>query len=323
MSHSTINIFYLLLFLILLVIVAPSHPDPAFSRLTSDISRYGPKEIRAILERLPHSVVGNGSARTDLMAILMSYPGFCVALETDASGKLFVVMSNRTKIPYDDGKKKDFEAKLNNPDLQDMLSQVYRPGPVTEPAAKNHDPGRFRVTGFFKAVYGSAKREVRANLVPVSFCGKTVLFNKRNGAADALKRVGSGLQLLLRKRPDLGRFVSPIGGTFAWREISGTTRLSPHSFGIAIDLNPKQGDYWRWNKGSFDLLHHLRRYPIEIVDIFERNGFIWGGKWSHYDSMHFEYRPELLLKARNLSVRIQGKEWKKTTKTRRLKGSYL
>ena len=32
----------------------------------------------------------------------------------------------------------------------------------------------------------------------------------------------------------------------------------------------------------------------EIVDIFERHGFIWGGKWYHYDTMHFEHRPELL-----------------------------
>jgi hypothetical protein len=28
--------------------------------------------------------------------------------------------------------------------------------------------------------------------------------------------------------------------------------------------------------------------------IFEKHGFIWGGKWYHYDTMHFEYRPELL-----------------------------
>jgi hypothetical protein len=30
----------------------------------------------------------------------------------------------------------------------------------------------------------------------------------------------------------------------------------------------------------------------EIVDIFERRGFVWGGKWYRYDTMHFEYRPE-------------------------------
>ena len=26
----------------------------------------------------------------------------------------------------------------------------------------------------------------------------------------------------------------------------------------------------------------------------EAEGFIWGGRWYHYDTMHFEYRPELL-----------------------------
>jgi hypothetical protein len=36
------------------------------------------------------------------------------------------------------------------------------------------------------------------------------------------------------------------------------------------------------------------RYPQEIVEIFEKHGFIWGGKWSHFDLMHFEYRPEML-----------------------------
>jgi hypothetical protein len=27
--------------------------------------------------------------------------------------------------------------------------------------------------------------------------------------------------------------------------------------------------------------------------VFEAERFIWGGKWYHYDTMHFEYRPEL------------------------------
>jgi peptidoglycan L-alanyl-D-glutamate endopeptidase CwlK len=31
------------------------------------------------------------------------------------------------------------------------------------------------------------------------------------------------------------------------------------------------------------------------VTIFENHGFIWGGKWYHFDTMHFEYRPELLV----------------------------
>ena len=35
--------------------------------------------------------------------------------------------------------------------------------------------------------------------------------------------------------------------------------------------------------------------PTEIVAIFEKHGFIWGGKWYHFDTMHFEFRPELLV----------------------------
>jgi hypothetical protein len=35
------------------------------------------------------------------------------------------------------------------------------------------------------------------------------------------------------------------------------------------------------------------RIPQFIVDAFEAEGFIWGGRWYHYDTMHFEYRPEL------------------------------
>ena len=34
--------------------------------------------------------------------------------------------------------------------------------------------------------------------------------------------------------------------------------------------------------------------PQKIVDAFEAEGFVWGGRWYHYDTMHFEYRPELL-----------------------------
>ena len=40
------------------------------------------------------------------------------------------------------------------------------------------------------------------------------------------------------------------------------------------------------------------RVPAAIVEIFERHGFIWGGKWYHYDTMHFEYRPELIALAK-------------------------
>jgi len=58
-----------------------------------------------------------------------------------------------------------------------------------------------------------------------------------------------------------------------------------------IDINVKYSAYWRWNKGKY---RYRNSIPYAIVKAFEDNGFIWGGKWYHYDTMHFEYRPELL-----------------------------
>ena len=69
-----------------------------------------------------------------------------------------------------------------------------------------------------------------------------------------------------------------------------------HAFGAAIDLNV--AGYWLWQKRrDAAQIAYRNRIPQEIVDIFERHGFIWGGKWYHYDTMHFEYRPEMIAPA--------------------------
>jgi peptidoglycan LD-endopeptidase CwlK len=39
------------------------------------------------------------------------------------------------------------------------------------------------------------------------------------------------------------------------------------------------------------------------VRVFEKHGFIWGGRWYHYDTMHFEYRPELIAMGADRRVR--------------------
>jgi hypothetical protein len=32
-----------------------------------------------------------------------------------------------------------------------------------------------------------------------------------------------------------------------------------------------------------------------VVRYFEDEGFVWGGKWLMFDTIHFEYRPEILV----------------------------
>jgi hypothetical protein len=183
---------------------------------------------------------------------------------------------------------------LDNPDLEDMMSQKYTKGSDWgEPPAENFEPGRIRYEPFFTKMYGSSSGEVSGNLVNVkwlpSLCGCTIQFNNVNGAADKMREVSDEIEATLGV--EFHKYISKTAGTFNWRKIAGTNRISTHAFGTAIDINTKYSNYWQWD-GNMVWKNQI---PIEIVEIFEKHGFIWGGKWYHYDTMHFEYRPELLV----------------------------
>lgn len=194
---------------------------------------------------------------------------------------------------FEDGREKSFAQREENPDLADTLHDSYPDRLSYDAWPENFDPGRYRVDEFFKALYGATEREVASQLVTVNFCGHKVKFNKNNGAAEALEAVGAELEGLKAKVPVVRPYLSSMGGTFAWRTIAGTSRLSAHSYAVSIDLNPDLGGYWRWEKkASLSDMARRRKYPEEIVSVFEKHKFIWGGKWYHFDLMHFEYRPE-------------------------------
>jgi len=228
----------------------------------------------------------------DLELIRRSYPEAVRSVEPGG-----LVLADGARVPYDDGLAKSSEEALDTPDIQDMLAQPYPLERVTAEPAPGFHPGRRRVMALFKAVYGHTAQEVKANLAPVEFLGRGVLFNARNGAAQALAEAGRELSAWLAAHPEHRGRLLPLSGTFAWRPIAGSERLSMHSFGAAIDLNARTNGYWRWGKGG-DALAQRTAFPAEAVEIFERHGFIWGGKWAEYDIMHFEYRPELVAKAR-------------------------
>ena len=196
-----------------------------------------------------------------------------------------------TEFLWDDGRDKTFEQKLSSPDLEDTVSMTYPIGEPGEPPEPDEDPGRIRHDGFLQHVYGDSEAEVRDNLVSVEWPGEgTVAFNERNGAAAALEAVADELTDL---PGEYKKYFTETAGTFNWRTISGTERMSAHSYAIAIDLNVDYSNYWRWQDKTGENLEYENRIPWAIVEVFERHGFIWGGKWHHYDTMHFEYRPEL------------------------------
>ena len=89
-----------------------------------------------------------------------------------------------------------------------------------------------------------------------------------------------------------------------WRNIAASQSRSFHAYGSAIDLLPKSlgglETYWLWTANKtpdwWNVPYEKRFHPPgEVIHAFESFGFVWGGKWRYFDTMHFEYRPEILV----------------------------
>ncbi len=224
----------------------------------------------------------------------LAYPEHIAGVADDQ-----ILWRDGTRIAIDDGRGvKSFEDLLTAPDLQDIFASEYPTGDPSPPPL-DADPGRARPEAFFDRMYGNCRKgEATKNLVEVAWMpsrGKTkVKVTRVNGVADKLREVSAELERLPRK---FDVYLKPIAGTYACRVIAGTERLSTHGHGIAIDIALKHAHYWRWSKPDASGRYAWRNeIPPDIVRIFEKYGFIWGGRWYHYDTMHFEYRPELLIK---------------------------
>jgi len=221
-----------------------------------------------------------------LDALVAAYPDFLASHDGRD-----IIWKDGTRMPVGPTHKA-FDDKLRHASILDQLSIRYVRGPLEK--APHEDPGRFRNVAFFDKMYGDcSKREVQRRLTKVAWLPKSgggfVMITTVNGIADRLRAISTELDAL---PPELKKFAFPSAGTFNCRTVKDTGVRSMHAWGAAIDINTKFADYWLWSpKGS----GYRNRVPDEIVQIFEKHGFIWGGKWYHFDTMHFEYRPELLL----------------------------
>lgn len=246
------------------------------------------------------ALAGDSSIPKGARILMSVYPDF---VKDYKNGKL--VMSDGSTLTYDDGRKKSFVELLDDADPEDMFAFKYDLDSWTP--GKMQDAGRSRCEALFKKMYGTSEGAVRKTLAPVRWpfgqatSGggvnkniKTVRFTKVNGANKQLEKVVAELE----KHPELHKYLAQ-SGAFYWRPVRGAKRLSAHSYGMTIDIGVKFSDYWRSHaKDENATVAYRNKYPHEIVEIFEKYGFIWGGRWYHYDTMHFEYRPEILMDAR-------------------------
>jgi hypothetical protein len=257
-------------------------------------------DIEALVLSLPDSFHHDQKLVPILTALAAAYPKALQALEIRSDQRLLVCLAGQ-KFVYDDGITKTFDERLDHPDIEDMFYQTYPLANSSDRLPKDFDPGRYRVEALFMALYGDSESAVARNCVAVEFCGHSVKFNARYGAAEALRAVSADLSPLLVKKPELRSYVAKLAGTFNWRKVAGTDKLSNHSFATAIDLNVDKAAYWRWVSPVQLETFSRKNWPTEIIETFERHGFVWGGKWWHFDTMHFEYRPEIIAYAKSVA----------------------
>ena len=92
---------------------------------------------------------------------------------------------------------------------------------------------------------------------------------------------------------------------FNFRYVIGSNKLSDHSTGNAIDINPMQNP---WIHPSAHKIPNREYIPgkkgtitNEVVEIFKSYGWNWGGNWRNPDYQHF-FKPDNKLKEEVLSI---------------------
>jgi len=220
--------------------------------------------------------------------LIDAYPEMLVGVDDNE-----LIWRDGTCMQLSDGKERGIQELLDEPDLASQFHWPYPRGTNFSVPVAPGDPGRIRCEPFFKKMYGSTKEDVEKNLVELhwlpSICDIVLRVTRINGVAERMQALSDELET----HPEFYEYVSKNVSTFNWRVIAGTSRLSAHSFGTALDINSACSHYWRWEPEGVSV--YKNAIPLELVEIFERHGFIWGGKWYHFDTMHFEYRPEMLL----------------------------
>ena len=207
------------------------------------------------------------------------------------------------------GNKKNYtEILYKYPELScapEKLTKAERQKIKAEYSAANRKTAPGSSMFFFDAMYSATNKvDMESHLVRTTFLGHPTRIHER--IYYQFKEVEKKIKKAATKDKELQTFVKGIksSAAFNWRVIAGTNRLSLHSYGIAIDVLPKKlkgkAIFWQYETGKnpndWMAIPYSKRWmpPKKIIDIFEKEGFLWGGNWVNFDNMHFEYRPELL-----------------------------
>ena len=179
----------------------------------------------------------------------------------------------------------------------------YSLEPLTKPVALSEELVRY-CTDVQEVLWGRTEDQIREHARATTFLDRRMFLNDL--VIQALGEVERDILSISSDDQAVASWIDDVGITYSFinRGIAGTSIRSQHAWGLAVDLVPDSYEgrqvYWRWSRAWNRRGWH--RIPLEerwsppdaVVEIFERHGFVWGGKWAHFDNIHFEYRPEIL-----------------------------
>lgn len=255
-------------------------------------------------------------ARQVMEALAAAYPGYIERAEFFDND--WTVVMRGIRYYYAGGRLMPAELRTSADEYspQPFYNYLAELPPWKAPSAE--EAARFRSMGenrsrnpikrsphFFDALWQARTRgESEQRIKPLDFLGSSVKVHEgiHGPLASVEKRILAAAKNNAQVRAWLDNIDTMTG--WNWRTIADTQTRSYHSYGVAVDILPKslggKETYWLWaarSKPEWWNIPYSDRFhpPAAVIKAFEAEGFIWGGKWLFFDTMHFEYRPEIFL----------------------------
>lgn len=267
-----------------------------------------------------------------LKAIQAAYPDLVKNISFDSELNDWFITIRNQNLYWADGRllpKKDvqnrqkwapiisyfYSDEVQNPkDFSEELISALKPESLIKNRKASPPPN---YTFFMLLFNGRNRNEIIKQIRRSRFLGYDVWIHQR--VVEPLRRVQTKIYEAQKTNTEVKKFLKELNQcwSFNWRVIADSGKLSNHSWGSAIDLLPanykNKKIYWFWEAARNDYWMKIMPYrrwipPKAVIEAFESEGFIWGGKWTLWDNMHFEYRPELLY-IRNFVLKAEFNEF--------------
>ncbi|WP_232616742.1 M15 family metallopeptidase [Treponema primitia] len=190
---------------------------------------------------------------------------------------------------------------------QDTANQILSRRQYTDPYGSSRitvNPGAKR-SPFVETIWqGGDRTAAFSHQQWIKFLGWSLQIHQ--DIAAPLGRAEARIQELAKDSPEIQGWIKNLASItgWNWRNVAGSEARSFHAYGVAVDLLMKtqagMETYWQWTAAKgIDWrtvsAEKKQNPPAPVIRAFEEQGFIWGGRWPRYDTMHFEYHPELLI----------------------------